>query len=147
MKKILAVLAILFVFASFSVIRLSLADQRTSKDGSSYEVTQLIRYIVKNHEGQYLGRIQDFAIDSEGRVSFAIITQPGMLGIRGKPVAVPFEALSLGSEKNEFVLDMSWEKFASMPTFDKTADLNNRRWAEQTYRSFGLQPYWTDKGE
>ena len=63
----------------------------------------------------------------------------------GKPVAVPFEALSLGSEKNQFVLDMSWEKFASIPAFDKKNDLANREWAGQVYKYFGLQPYWTEE--
>jgi hypothetical protein len=66
------------------------------------------------------------------------------LGIRGEPVAVPFQTLSFGSGKNELVLDMNWEKFASAPPYDRKTDLENSAWAADVYRYFGIQPYWTE---
>jgi sporulation protein YlmC with PRC-barrel domain len=145
MNKALSVFAVVFVLGLMAFVVNSDAEGMATKGWDTHEVSQLLRCNVRNHDGQFLGRIEDFVVDSNGRIAFAIITQPGVLGIRGKPVAVPFETLTLGSEKNEFVLDMSWEKFASMPKFDQKADLGNRAWATEVYRSFGLEPYWTEE--
>jgi sporulation protein YlmC with PRC-barrel domain len=145
MKKRLFLMAAVAFFAFVSFVTGAHAQMLTS-GWDTHEVRQLFNYGVKNQSGEYLGRIQDFVVDSNGRITFAIISQPGFLGIRGKAVAVPFEALSFGSEKQEFVLDMSREMFASAPQFDKKADLGNRTWAEGVYRYFGIQPYWTEGG-
>jgi len=144
MKRIIVTLAVVSVFSFGLFMAASHGERTVAKDWNSYQVTHLRDYFVKNHQEQYLGRIQDFVIDSSGRVVFAIISRPGTLGIRGKPVAVPFEALSAGKEKKEFILGMSIEKFASLPNYDKRTDLNNAEWAADVYRHFGLQPYWTD---
>ncbi len=128
------------------VARLS-AQEMTAKGWSAHEVSQLLNYSVVNRNGRFLGRIQDFVTNSDGRIAFAIISKPGFLGMRGKPVAVPFETLSFSGEKNEFVINMSWKKFTSMPDFDKRADLENPAWAANTYRYFGVQPYWTEEGK
>jgi len=146
MKNMFFALVIVAVLTLASFAADAYADGMMTKSWGAYEVSQLLNYGVKNHSGEFLGRIQDFVVDSDGRIAYAVITQPGFLGIRGKAVAVPFEALSFGGEKREFVLDMSREKFASAPIFDKKADLGNRARAEEVYRYFGIQPYWTEGG-
>ena len=88
--------------------------------------------------------MQDLVIDPNGRVVLAIISKPGVLGIRGESVAVPFEALSFGSKNRQLVLDMTWQRFASAPRYDRKADLENPAWAADVYRYFGMQPYWTE---
>jgi hypothetical protein len=147
MNRIIMTVVVIFML-SFGLFMAASHGGKTVAEGwSSYQLTNLRNYFVKNHQEQYLGRIQDFVIDSSGRVVFAIISRPGTLGIRGKPVAVPFEALSAGREKNEFVLGVSWEQFASLPNYDRSTELNNAQWAADVYRHFGLQPYWTDEGK
>ena len=143
-RKLLVVTSVLVLTLAMFAAN-SHAEGMASKGWVNYEVSQLLHYSITDHDGQYLGRIEDFVVDSDGRIAFAIITQPGVLGIRGKAVAVPFQTLTLGSERNEFVLDMSREEFASAPTFDKKANLANREWAGQVYKYFGLQPYWTEE--
>jgi len=144
MKRLLSALAAVSLIGFAAVLTTSHAENMASSTWHSYELGQLANYTVKNHEGEYLGRMQDFVIDSNGRIVFAIISKPGFLGIRGPAVAVPFEALSFGGGGNSFVLDMSREKFASAPLFDKKAELGNPAWAANVYRYYGIQPYWTD---
>ncbi len=137
---------ILFVISLLGLggfVASSHAQGKMARSWNAYEVSQLINYYVVNRNGKYLGRIQDFVTDSDGRIAFAIVSKPGFLGIKGNPAAVPFEALSFASKKNEFVLNMGWKQFVSMPDFNKGADLDNPAWAANTYRDFGVQPYWT----
>jgi hypothetical protein len=63
----------------------------------------------------------------------------------GKLIAVPFEACSFDPKGPGFVLNVSKEKFRSAPAFFRSADLASRKWAEDSHRFFGLQPYWTDE--
>jgi len=144
MKGIVSALAVLSIL-SFGLFEAgSYAEPMAIEGWHIYELKLLLNYEVKNHQGQFLGRIQDFVIDSNGRVVFAIISKPGRLGIRGEPVAVPFHTLSFGSGKNELVLDISREKFASAPRYDRKTDLENSAQAANIYRYFGVQPYWTE---
>ena len=144
MKRFVSALAVISIL-SFGLFGAgSYAETMATEGWHIYEVRQLLNYGVRNHQGEYLGRMQDFVIDSNGRVVFAIISKPGILGIRGEPVAVPFVALSFGSEKGELVLDMSRDRFASAPHYDRKTDLENPAWAVDVYRYFGIQPYWTE---
>ena len=147
MRRTSLIFVVVFLLGLGIFVTSSHAEEMMAKGWSSHEVSQLLHDTVANRNGKYLGRIQDFVTDSNGRISFAIVSKPGYLGIRGKPVAVPFEALSFASEKNEFVLNMSWKKFTSMSEFDKKADLENPAWAAKAYRYFGVQPYWTEEGQ
>jgi len=144
MRRSFAALAVVFLVGFAATLTISHAEDMASITWRNYELSQLTNFTVKNHEGEYLGRMQDFVIDSSGRIVFAIVSKPGFLGIRGPAVAIPFEALSLPSEGNSFVLDMSREKFASAPLFDKASGLDNSAWAANVYKYYGVQPYWTD---
>ena len=110
--------------------------------GGPFEMSELTGTPVKNLQGEYLGRIRDFVLDHEGRVAFGIIAHGGFLGIGEKSVAVPFHKLTYGHKERFFVLDISKERFATAPTFDRY--MLSRTWAEDAYRYFGLQPYWTE---
>ena len=145
MKKIVLALALMLSVLSFGLVEAGFCAETMAIEGwHIYELKPLLNYGVINHQGQYLGRMQDFVMDSNGRIVFAIISKPGVLGIRGESVAVPFQTLSFGSEKNKLVLDMSREKFASAPRYDRKTDLENSAQAANIYRYFGVQPYWTE---
>lgn len=108
-------------------------------DIASYRCTGLIGAEVSFQEGKDMARIDDFVIDSkDGRVAFLVVDQvPG----RGDmEVAVPFEAFSMSG--NAFALNITEERLAAAPSFGDT-DLRNQQKAEDIYKYFGLQPYWT----
>jgi sporulation protein YlmC with PRC-barrel domain len=146
MRKSIMILAVTAILSLGLLVASSHANEMTVTAWNTYEVSHLLNYRVVNHQGEYLGRIKDFLTDSDGHIAFAIVTRPGFLGIRGKPVAIPFDALSFRSERNEFVLDMSRQQFASVPNYNKKADMENPAWAANTYRHFGVEPYWTEDG-
>ncbi len=110
-----------------------------------YEISRLLGTVVKNAEGDNLGRIDDFILDRNG-ITLAIVSHGGFVGFGEKLVAVPLSSCSFDEKRHHFVLNVSKERFVSAPAFDLGVDVANRTWAEDTYRFFGLQPYWTESG-
>ena len=100
---------------------------------------------VKNTQGDFLGTVRDFVSDSQGRVSFAIVGHGGFLGFFEKKVAVPYSALSYDKEKEYFTCSINKDRFASAPEFKDEAVLQDKAFAEEVYRYFGQQPYWTEE--
>jgi hypothetical protein len=117
----------------------------TSEGIQFFQVSDLYGSYVKNPQGEYLGRIEDFIVEN-GRISYLVMAQGRSVGIGGKLIAVPFEACSFDPKGPGFVLNVSREKLRSAPAFFRSTDLANRKWAEDSYRFIGLQPYWADEG-
>jgi len=144
-EKILMILSI-SVFSMGFVLANAYAAEPMSKSLKTYEVSRLLSEYLKDPEGGFLGRVTDFAVDSSGRIEFAIV-QVGFpeVGRDSKLVAVPFSALS-GPEGKYYVINTTRERLVSAPRFDAKKDLSNRAFAENVYRYFGLEPYWTEGG-
>ena len=124
----------------------SYGKEPVASEGSGpYEISQLYGSYVKNPQGEYLGRIEDFIIEKD-RIAYVIVVHGGFVGMGGKLIAVPFEACSFDPKGPGFLLNVSREKLRSAPAFFRSTDLAGRKWAEDSYRFFGLQPYWTDEG-
>ena len=113
----------------------------------SYQTSEIVGSWVMNQEGKYLGRVQDFVFDLDGHVLFAIVghSRFNWRLVTDNSVVVPFNALAYGrSGKNPvLIVNMSWEKFQSVPRFAKK-DLADRQQQAEAYRYFGQQPYWTE---
>jgi sporulation protein YlmC with PRC-barrel domain len=148
MKKILSIIVVLSVLAFGLLVATGYTFECVSKSWDrSYQTSEVIGLWVKNHQGRYLGRIQDLVFDPDGHVIFAIIgyTKFNWRLIGENSVAVPFNALvyERNAKHPMVVVDISLEKFQSAPMFVKT-DLMDRRREEGVYRYFGQQPYWTE---
>jgi len=102
-------------------------------DASKEDLTSPIE--VKNLQAEKLGEIEDFVIDSQGRIPFVILSHVG------KMILIPYSALSI--EGKYFVLDATEEKLTSAPLIDGKEDSINQPKAEEIYRYFGQSPYWT----
>jgi sporulation protein YlmC with PRC-barrel domain len=98
---------------------------------------------VQSQDGTAVARIDDLVIDSkDGRVALLVLDQvPGRADAQ---VAVPFADLSLSG--NAFAFNFTEDRLADAPSFDEFADANNPQKAEDIYRYFGEQPYWTEGG-
>lgn len=121
------------------------AGPMTQSWGKAYSFDQINGMVVKNQRGEELGRIHDIVIDSQGHVPFAVLSHGRYWGIGGKLVAVPFSALNFDQMEKYLVLNATNEKLDSAPAF-RVGDLSNEKWAEDVYRFFGQQPYWTEEG-
>jgi sporulation protein YlmC with PRC-barrel domain len=106
-------------------------------DASKEDLTSPIE--VKNLQGEKLGEIGDFVIDSQGRIPFVTLSH------EGKMIIIPYSAFSIQQTGNFFVLDASEEKLASAPVVDEKEDSIDQAKAKEIYRYFGQTPYWTDE--
>ena len=105
----------------------------------AYALSELKGSHVNNMQGEDLGTVDDFVIDTDGRVEFAILSYADKL------VAVPFDAITYDQSEKRFSLNMSKERIESAPAFDKTTDLYRSAWADDIYRYYGIQPYWGEE--
>ncbi len=75
---------------------------------------------VVNRQGETLGEIQDIMIDvPSGKVGYAVLSFGGFLGINDKLFAIPWNALTLDADNEQFILDVPKERLDSAPGFDK----------------------------
>lgn len=117
------------------------------KPHASFELfpsTTLMGAEVQTPTGEGVAMVNDLVIDSSGgHIAFAVLSD---VPDRGDAlVAVPFGALSRSGEM-VFVLNTTKEQLAAAPSFNGSADMTNLRYADNVYRYFGVQPYWTEGG-
>lgn len=103
----------------------------------------LIGNDVFNRQDEDLGSIKEIMLDVQGgRISYAVLSYGGMLGIGDKLFAVPWDALTLDTDNNRFTLDVAKERLESAPGFDKDnwPDMSDRTWAREVHDYYGTQP-------
>ena len=105
-----------------------------------YEISGLMDSKIVSPGGEEMGKVSDFVIDSKGHVLFAVVSHDD------KTTAVPFSAFHFNEEDKQMVLDMSKERLESAPVYSRS-DLENEGWAEDNYRHFGQQPFWSEPME
>lgn len=101
---------------------------------------------VVNRGGESLGKVEDLMIDVEGgRVSYAVLSFGGFLGMGNKLFAVPFESLELDSYNKRFILDVPKDRLENAPGFDKDnwPNFADRKWGGTIYSHYGRSPYWS----
>jgi hypothetical protein len=129
-----------FVFIFGVTLAKPMAHDTMSKSG---ETSTLLGAMVKNPQGEDLGNIADVVTGPEGQVAFAVIAL-WISDDTQKRVAVPFSTLFC--EEQNCILNASKETLDSAPTFVSEDDLIEPKLAEDIYRYFGVQPYWTEEG-
>lgn len=121
MKRILTLImisAVTLMFVTTSVYAGDAYMKMGKMSSLTSKATDLIGTSVQNNQGEDLGKISDLAIDPQnGRVSFAVIASGGIMGIGDKLIPVPITALTFSEDMA--ILNVSKEKLASAPTFDK----------------------------
>lgn len=135
-------LAMVFAFGSMATNGFS-EEQMGTGMGRPAALSGLVGTYVTTPQGEHLGRITDFVIDSQGHAAFIILAHGGFLRIGEREVAIPFHSFAYDRTAEHFVLDSTRDKLASAPLFTMR-DLYNEKWAEEVYRHFGQAPYWTE---
>jgi len=101
---------------------------------------------VMNRQGEKLGTIEEIMLDvSTGRIAYAVLSAGGFLGMGDKLFAIPWQALTLDTDNECFILDVDKDRLQNAPGFDKDhwpamADL---RWASELHTYYRAQPYWS----
>ena len=86
---------------------------------------------VVNPQNEDLGKIEDLIVDSSGRISYAVLSFGGFLGLGDKDFAIPFNAFAFDPANNRAVLNIDKSLLKNAPGFDK----NN--WPNLSDPSFG----------
>lgn len=123
------------------------SSEKSTEPPLQERVSKIIGARVQNPKGEYLGSVTDLMVNPEdGRIAFAVLSHGGVLGIPMRFAAVPFNALKFNSNKSIYLLDMSKERMASAPSFDRNhwPDVADKSWGAEIYRFYGVAPYWED---
>ncbi len=81
--------------------------------------SSLIGNDVYNHQDEDLGDIKEIMLDMEGgKIAYAVLSYGGILGVGEKLFAVPWEALTLDTENERFILNVEKAKLDVAPGFD-----------------------------
>jgi sporulation protein YlmC with PRC-barrel domain len=99
---------------------------------------------VADKTGELLGNIEDFMVDlTTGRISYAVLSFGGFIGIGNKLFAIPINALKLDLDGESFILDVDKERLESAPGFDKSnwPDMADSKWESDVHSYYGVRPY------
>lgn len=99
---------------------------------------------VVNRQGEVLGDIREIMLNvSSGKVEYAVLAFGGFMGIGGKLFAVPWRALVLDAINRRFMLNVSKDRFAHAPGFDKAQwpDMADPTWAAIVHDFYGTDLY------
>lgn len=103
----------------------------------------LIGNEVYNWAAEQLGEIKELMLDMRsGRVSYAVLSYGGFLGLGEKLFAVPWEALTLDTGNKRFVLDVERDRLEGAPGFDKAhwPDMADPAWEKGIHSYYRTQP-------
>jgi sporulation protein YlmC with PRC-barrel domain len=112
---------------------------------TALSATTLMGDQVRNLEGEKLGHLEEIVIDLDGGlVAYAVLATGGFLGLGDKFFAIPWDLLTVDTDNEEVVIDVSKEILEDAPGFDKDnwPDINDRSWVGEVYRYYGREPYW-----
>jgi sporulation protein YlmC with PRC-barrel domain len=112
---------------------------------SSLSASSLIGDGVVNPQGEDLGKIEELMIDlNSGRVSYCVLSFGGFMGMGDKLFAIPWEAVTVDTDRKVFVLNVEKEVLEKAPGFDKNnwPDIGDVSWLTGIYEYYGYRPYW-----
>jgi sporulation protein YlmC with PRC-barrel domain len=82
----------------------------------SYKASIFMGKVVKNLQGEELGRIHDMIAGTEGRIKYIIVSQGGgLFGIGSKRFPVPWSAMKFDTDQSSVVLEMDKGMFSDAP--------------------------------
>ena len=100
----------------------------------------LIGNDVFNSQDEDLGDIKEIMLDvAAGRISYAVLSFGGIMGMGEKLFAVPWTALTLDTVNKRFTLNVSKDRLASAPGFDKDnwPNMSDKSWITGVHDYYG----------
>ena len=100
---------------------------------------------VMSADGEDVGKIKDIMLDVyTGRIAYAVMSSGGFLGIGDKLLAIPWNALTLDTDRKCFHLGVAAEAVKNAPGFDKDhwPSMADVAWASELHSYYGSAPYW-----
>jgi len=107
----------------------------------------LIGNDVYNLKKEDLGDIKEIMLDMRtGRVSYAVLSFGGFLGMGEKLFAVPWSALTLDTTNKRFTLNVEKDRLETAPGFnqDSWPNMADPSWEKSIHDYYGTKPYASD---
>jgi hypothetical protein len=104
---------------------------------------------VYNLKDEKLGTIKEFMIEmNAGRITYAVLSYGGFLGVGDRLFAVPWQALKLDTINHRFTLNVDKDLLKNAPGFDKDhwPSMADRAWATDVYKFYGT-PYREERAD
>ena len=102
----------------------------------------LIGNDVYNASNENLGSIKELMIEmSTGKISYAVLSFGGFLGVGDRLFAVPWQALKLDTANRRFTLNASKEQLKNAPGFDKNhwPSMADTSWVSDVHSFYGVK--------
>jgi len=97
---------------------------------------------VYGSDGAHVGHIDHLMIDkTSGQIAYAVMGFGGFLGLGEDHHPIPWNALHYDTVKQGYVTDITRDSLEGAPRAGEDW-YRDRRWEEDTYRHYGLAPYW-----
>lgn len=95
---------------------------------------------VYNRSGEKLGTVHHFMVGKRnGKVSYAVMSFGGFLGIGESYHPLPWEALTYDTDLNGYVVDLDKERLTGAPSYAQGNDPTyDRAYGTQIYGYYGL---------
>jgi sporulation protein YlmC with PRC-barrel domain len=134
----------------------TMQQQMTSGDSHFVQASRVLGLEVRNENQETLGKIQDLAIDlNTGKVRYAVLSVGGVMGMGGKLMPMPWNALQAmtkpatteGAMPEVYcILNISKDALQKAPSFESSRqpDFNNQKWVvmiEDFYRPYIAQQH------
>lgn len=104
-------LALVAAVPAAAVAQQPAPSQNVQINGSS-----LIGSTVRGADGKDIGKVHDVMVDAkEGRISSVVISMGATLGMGGKEMTVPWNAVQVGREEQKVVLTIQQELMPTAP--------------------------------
>src|ERR1700682_662019 len=100
---------------------------------------------VRRPNGDRIGHIERLMIDKiSGKVSYAILSFGGFLGMGTNLLPLPWARLSYNPKFEAYELDIDDDELRRAPSFrgDKDFDWGDRSQEAELHRYYGIPPYW-----
>ena len=131
----------------FNPISASGSGVRQGRGPELMGANTLIGNDVYNQKDENLGDIKEIMLDvRSGRVSYAVLSFGGFLGMGEKLFAVPWSALTLDTQNKRFTLNVEKDRLESAPGFDQDSwpNMADASWAKSIHDYYGTKPYADD---
>ena len=114
----------------------------TAGDSSMVSSSDVTGTEVYGTDGAHVGHIEHLMIDKvSGKIAYAVMGFGGFLGMGEEHYPVPWNALHYDTSRNGFVTDITPKTLEGAPA--RRDDWHrDRTWEEETFRHYGVTPYW-----
>jgi len=115
-----------------------------------HKTSDLVGKNIKNVADEDMGKVDNVMLNlPTGRVAYLILSPAASLGVGNNLYALPPNSFSMNKDGKSLTSDITKEKLAGAPHFDKNnwAQISDPAWAAQVYQYYGKQAYFDASGK